>query len=302
MKTKRKHYKDKKIKNIFIQTANEWMDDKAPRLGAALAFYSMLSLGPLLLLVLAVAGALFGHEAAQGRIVTQIQGMIGNDGARAIQDMITDSAQKEETGIIASVLGIAMLLFGASGVFVELQSAMNTIWDVEPRPGHSLRGFLRNRFFSFSMVLGTGFLLLTSLVFSASLSALADYSSSFFPEFIILMQSLNFLISFGLISFLFCLIFKYIPDAKVAWRDAWIGAALTALLFSMGKLAIGHYLGQTSFSSSYGAAGSLAVILVWVYYSAQILFFGAEFTQVYAGRYGKHIQPARYAQLAANKK
>ncbi len=281
---------------LLTKTVSAWLDDKVPRLGASLAFYSILSIGPLLLLALAAASFMFGHEAAQGKIVSQIQNVIGTDGARAIQDMIQDSAEKKEAGVWATIFGTITLLVGASGVFGQLQDALNTIWKVEPKAGRGLLGFIKDRFLSFSMVLGTGFLLLTSLVLNTVLSVLTDYTTGLFAGFAVMMQIINFVISFGVIALLFTLIFKYLPDAKIAWRDVWIGGVMTAFLFTVGKFAIGLYLGHSSISSSYGAAGSLVVILVWVYYSAQILFFGAEFTQVFANRFGKKIKPEGNAQ------
>ncbi|MDB5478329.1 MAG: ribonuclease [Alphaproteobacteria bacterium] len=282
--------------HLLKHTVSEWIDDKVPRLGAALAFYSILSLGPLLLLALAAAGLIFGHEAAQGKIVAEIQGLIGQDGARAIQDMIADSAEEKDTGIVASIIGIVMLLVGASGVFGQLQDAMNTIWEVQPKPGRGILGMIRDRFLSFTMVLGTGFMLLSSLVLSTALAALSEYTNGVFEDFAAVMHVVNFIISFAVISLLFAVIFKYLPDAKVAWRDVWTGAIITAFLFTVGKFAIGLYLGHSAFGSSYGAAGSLVVILVWIYYSSQILFFGAEFTQVYANRFGDKIVPAPTAE------
>lgn len=284
-----------KYQNLLKQTVVEWIEDKVPRLGAALAFYSMLSLGPLLLLALAAAGLIFGHEAAQGKIVDQIQGMIGPDGARAVQDMIADSAEKKDTGIIATAIGMGTLLVAASGVFGQLQDAMNTIWEVKPKKGRGIWGFIQDRFLSFTMVLGTGFLLLISLLLNTFLSAIGEYATGQFAELALIMQAVNFIVSFGVVSLLFALIFKYIPDVRVAWHDVWIGAILTAFLFTIGKFAIGFYLGHSSMSSSYGAAGSLVVVLIWVYYSSQILFFGAEFTQVYSNRFGKKITPASNA-------
>lgn len=285
------HVGFKEFKELFIQTGKEWINDEAPHMGASLAFYSMLSLAPLLLLVLAGAGIIFGPDAAQGRIVSEIRGMIGNEGARAIQAMLLDSSHRKGTGFIANLFGIGMLFFGASGVFAALQGAMNRIWDVKPRPGRGLRGFLYEHLLSFTMVLGTGFLLLISLIISASLSALSDISMAYMPESGFIMQAFNFIVSFSIISLLFSLIFKYIPDAYVAWRDVVTGAIITAFLFTVGKTAIGFYIGHSAFASSYGAAGSLVIILVWVYYSAQILFFGAEFTQVHAKRAGRKIKP-----------
>lgn len=262
------------------QTFTEWLEDKAPQLGAALAFYSILSLAPLLIIVLAIAGAFFGDDAARGEIVQQIQGMVGKEGAEAIQEILKN-ANKPMTGTLATVLGAITLLFGASGVFGQLQDSLNTIWDVKPK-ATGIAGVIQARFFSFAMVLGTGFLLLVSLVLSAALSALGNYMSGLLPGADALWGVANFVISLGLITVLFALIFKLVPDADVEWNDVWIGAFITALLFAAGKSLLGMYLGSQGIGSAYGAAGSLVVLVVWVYYSAQILFFGAEFTQVYS--------------------
>lgn len=270
---------------LLKKTVSDWSDDKVPQLGAALAYYCILSLGPILLLALAVAALIFGQEAAQGKIMSQIDGMVGHDGARAIQDMIKDSAEKENTGIFAATIGFVTLLFGASGVFGQLQDAMNTIWKVKPKENVGVWQIVKSRFLSFTMVLGTGFLLLVSLVLSTALAAMTAFASGYLGEFTIFLRILDSAISFGIISLLFAAIFKYLPDVKIAWHDVWTGAVITALLFTVGKFAIGFYLGHSSFSSSYGAAGSLVVLLVWVYYSSQILFFGAEFTQVYANHF-----------------
>lgn len=266
---------------LLKQTYHEWTDDDAPRLGAALAFYSMLSLGPLLLLLLSTTGLFFGPEAARGQIMGQIDGMIGREGASVVQEVLASSAEKKD-GIIATLIGAVTLLLGASGVFGQLQTSMNRIWNVKPPEGQGIWGMLKARFLSFTMVLGTGFLLLISLAASAALAAIGEFGTELLPASELIWQGTNQLLSFGLTTVLFALIFKYVPDAIIAWRSVWIGAAITAALFTLGKLAIGLYLGQSAFSSTYGAAGSLVVLLVWVYYSAQILFFGAEFTQVYA--------------------
>jgi len=279
---------------LLKQTASEWSEDKAPRLGAALAFYSVLSIAPLVVIVLAIAGLVFGAEAARGELVAQIEGMVGRDGARAIEEMIAN-AQRPSRGILATVLGAVTLLLGASGVFGQLQDALNTIWEVEPKSGRGLWGFIKDRFLSFTMVLGTGFLLLVSLVISAGLHMVGEYMSGLMPAAEWIWQIANFMISFSIITLLFALIFKIVPDAKVAWRDVWVGAALTAALFTAGKFVLGWYLGRGTVGSAYGAAGSLVVLLVWIYYSAQILFFGAEFTQVYAKRRGAQIVPAEDA-------
>ncbi len=280
---------------VFKQTSSEWLEDNAARLGAALAFYSVLSLAPLLVIALAIAGAVFGEEAARGEVVAQIGGMVGAEGARAIEDMIAH-AQKPGAGVVASLLGALTLLFGAAGVFGELQDALNTIWEVRPRPGRGVWGFMKARFFSFAMVLGTGFLLLVSLVLTAALAALGGFLSGALPVLGPVWHGVNFVISFGVITLLFALIFKVVPDVKIAWKDVWVGAALTAFLFTVGKFLLGLYLGRGTVSSAYGAAGSLVVLVVWIYYSAQILFFGAEFTQVYAKRYGSRIVPAEGAE------
>jgi membrane protein len=275
--------------NLVKDTAGEWSQDQAPRLGAALAYYATFSLAPLLIIAVAISGLVFGHEAAAGQIVEQIQDLVGQDAATTIQTMIEKSNQPA-TGIIASVIGIIALLFGASGVFGELQQSLNAIWDIEPKPKRGLWAAVKDRFFSFSMVLGTGFLLLVSLVISAALTAIGNIVMGMMPGWQVVTQIINFMISFGVITILFALIFKYVPDAEIAWADVWIGAAVTALLFTIGKALISLYIGYSSLSSTYGAAASLAVILLWVYYSAQILFFGAEFTQVYANTYGSRIR------------
>lgn len=284
----------KMMVGLLKATVADWQEDKASRLAAALAYYTVFSLAPLLVIVIAIAGLVFGPEAARGQIESQLQGLLGPDGAEAVQTMIA-SADKPTTGIVASIINIAILLFGASGVFAQLQDALNTVWEVAPKPGQGLISAIRSRFLSFSMVLGIGFLLLVSLVLSAGLAAVGSYASQLLPGFGFLWQLLNFAISFGVITLLFAMIYKILPDAQVAWGDVWIGSAITALLFTIGKAAIGLYLGNASVGSAYGAAGSLVVLLIWVYYSAQILFFGAEFTQVYASKYGSRIVPTKNA-------
>ncbi len=283
------------IKATFV----EWNDDHAPRLGAALAFYSMLSLGPLLLLILSGAGLLFGEDAARGQIIGQIDGLVGQEGAAIIQQVLA-STSETKSGIVATVLGVVTLLIGASGVFGQLQEAMNAVWNVTPKKGGGIWKLLYRRFFSFTMVLSTGFLLLISLVVSAGLAAMGEFSLGFLPGAAFLWQCVNQLVGFGIITGLFAMLFKYVPDARIEWRDVWMGAAITAALFTLGKLAIGLYLGHSAFSSTYGAAGSLVVLLVWVYYSAQILFFGAEFAQVYATHKGRAIQPRAGARVRSH--
>jgi len=280
---------------VLKQTVSEWVDDKAPQLGAALAFYSILSLAPLLVIVITIAGAVFGADAAQSEIVAQMERLVGRDGAEAVEEMIAH-AQQPETGVTASVVGVVTLLLGASGVFGQLQDTLNTIWNVKPKPGRGIGGFLRDRFLSFAMVLGTGFLLLVSLVLSATLASLGKFLSGLLPGAETLWLIVNEIVSFAVIAVLFGLIFKLVPDVKTSWKDIWVGAALTALLFTVGKFVLGLYLGRQSVGSAYGAAGSFVVLVIWIYYSAQILFFGAELTQVYAQRYGSRIVPDENAQ------
>ncbi len=283
-------------KDLLVQTGKEWSEDKVPRLGAALAFYTALSMAPLLVLSLRVAAIFFGDEAAAGEIERQGTAMIGQEGAQALQAMI-ENADDSQSGTLATVLGLATLLFGASGVFGQLQDSLNTIWEVQPKPGRGLWGFVRDRFLSFAMVMGCAFLLLVSLVISTSLSAAMAYVNQFGGNIPWLASVLNAVVGLVVITGLFAMTFKVVPDVEVAWKDVWIGAVLTAVLFTIGKFGLGLYLGRSSMASAYGVAGSLIVLLVWVYYTAQIVFFGAEFTQVYANRYGSRIVPSPHAEF-----
>ena len=276
--------------SLLKETFAAWSEDKVPRLGAALAYYTVFSLAPLLVIVVGVASFIFGNEAAQGRVVEQLGSLVGEQGAQAIQGMLQSANEHKKTGIVATAIGVITLLFGASGVFGELQDALNTIWGVKPKPGRGLLGMIKDRFFSFAMVLGIVFLLLVSLVVSAALAALGKFGSGFIPA--PLLEGVNLMVSLAVVTFLFAIIFKVLPDVEIAWRDVWIGAAATSLLFTIGKTLIGLYLGKASVGSAFGAAGSLVVLFVWVYYSAQILYFGAEFTQVYARHYGTGVAPA----------
>ncbi|MBE9205870.1 YihY/virulence factor BrkB family protein [Nostoc sp. LEGE 06077] len=282
------------IVGLFQETFQEWSEDKASRLAAALAYYTIFSIAPLLIIVIAIAGAVFGEEAARGEIVRQIQGLVGRDGAEFIEIAIRNASQPK-TGAIASIISILLLLLGATGLFTELQDALNTIWEVQPKPGRAMKNVVRQRALSFAMILGIGFLLLVTLVISTALTAIVGYFSNLLPGVDIIWRIMNFLLSFTISTLLFGLIFKVLPDVKITWNDVLIGAVITSLLFSLGRYLLGQYLGNSSFGSTYGAAGSLVVILAWVYYAAQILFFGAEFTQVYARRYGSGIRPTRNA-------
>jgi membrane protein len=265
-------------------------------MAAALAYYTVFSLAPLLIIVIAIAGSVFGEQAAKGELVTQIQGVIGKDGAQLIQTAIENASQLDPSqGPIPTLINIGFLLSGATVVFGQLQNSLNRIWEVQPKPGNGIIQFLRKRFLSFSIVLVIAFLLLVSLVISTMLVILGNYLRGLIPGFTYLWQFLNFIVSFSIVTLLFAMIFKILPDAKIAWKDVWMGAAITAVLFNIGKSLLGLYLGHTSFASAYGAAGSLVIILTWVFYSAQILFLGAEFTQVYVKNYSKEIVPAEYA-------
>ena len=280
--------------DLIKESFKGWQEDGALDLGAALAYYTIFSLAPLLLLVTAVAGLVWGREAVQGQLVSQLQGVVGSQGAEAIQTMIAN-AGKHGSGVIATVIGLVTILFGATGVFVQLQSAMDRVWNVEPRPGKGIWGFIRTRMLSFGMVLGIGFLLLVSLVVATAVTAFSTWVTGMMPGAKLLIEGVTFLVSFGIVTLLFAMIFKVLPDVTIAWRDVWVGAVATALLFTIGKFLIGLYLAKSSVASTYGAAGSLVVLLLWIYYSSQILFLGAEFTQVYATRYGSQIRPSKHA-------
>lgn len=286
---------------MLKQTFTDWSNDKVPRLGAALAYYTVFAIVPLLIIIIAIIGLVFGQEAAQSYIFDQIAGLVGEQSANAIKDMI-HRADKPSTGIVATVIAVVTLLFGASGLFGQLQDALNSIWGVEPKPGRGIWGMIKDRFLSFMAVLGTGFLLLVSLVLSAALSAFGKWFGGWLPAPEVILQALNFIISFGVITVLFAMMFKLLPDARIAWSDVWVGALITALLFTLGKFLIGLYLGKSDVGSAYGAAGSLVIVLLWVYYSSQILLLGAEFTQVYANTSGARIVPTEQAVSVDEKK
>lgn len=280
--------------NLIKDTLREWREDGANRLAAALAYYTTFSLAPLLVLIIAIAGLVGGREAAQTQTMSQVEDLIGTEGREFVEGMI-ESASQPETGWTATLIGAVTLLFGALGVFGELQNSLNTIWEVKPKPARgwldAVKRFVFRRLLSFTMVLGIGFLLLASLVISAAVSALGEYIATRWLMADFWLAMINFLISFLVITFLFAMIFKFLPEIQIAWKDVWLGAAVTSALFSIGKFLIGLYLGRSEVGNTFGAAGSLAILLIWIYYSAQILFFGAEFTQVYATRYGSRIVP-----------
>lgn len=284
----------KNLPTILKLTYQGWKEDKASRLSAALAYYTVFSLAPMLVIAIAVASLIWQREAVQEQVMSQIQGLIGVQGVEFISSLL-ESAGSPAEGITATIVGIITLLFGALGVFNELHNSLNTIWEVREEKvegfWNSVKQIVVNRFLSFTMVLGIGFMLLVSLVISAGISATEEVVASVLPFHEFILQLINTVISIGIITGFFALIFKILPDAEVAWNDVWLGAFVTALLFSIGKLLIGLYLGSSAIASSFGAAGSLVLLLLWVYYSAQILFFGAEFTQVYANKYGSRIVP-----------
>jgi len=263
-----------------------WSDDYAPSMGAAISYYTAFSIAPLLLIVIAIAGFFFGKDAASGYLYAQIAGILGTDGAQAVQAMV-ESASNTAEGVVATVVGVVLLVIGATTVFAELQTDLDRIWKAPAaKKAEGIWGMLRGRVLSFGLVVSIGFLMLVSLVISAALSALGEWWGGLFGELEWVLQIVNFVVSLAVITVMFALMYKILPRVDIGWHDVWIGAAVTALLFTIGKFLVGLYVGKTSVASSFGAAGSLAVLLVWVYYSAQIFLLGAEFTGVYAHRYG----------------
>jgi len=299
----------KALPSLLKATFDSWNAHKAPQLASSLAYYAVFSLAPLVIIVIAIAGLVFGHQAAQDQIMGQLKGLLGDSGASIIQDMVKNASAQPASGILGTILGVIALLFGAAGAFGQIQAALNQLWDIPPQKGESgIKGILqtiKDRFLSLSMVLGTGFLLLVSLVISAALAGFANYAGQLFPFLSGILPIIEFLVSFIIITLLFAAIFKYLPDIPIAWHDVWLGAAMTSFLFAIGKFLIGLYLGHSSVASTYGAAGSLVIILLWIYYSAQILFFGAAFTKVYADKYGSHPvyqpSPAQKPSQSASK-
>jgi len=281
------------------QTFSEWSDDNGGRLGAALSYYTVFSLAPLLLVVISIAGLVYGRAAAEGSLFGQLAGLVGPDAAHLIQSAVS-KANQTKGGVIGTVVGIAVLIAGATGVVIELQGALDKVWKVEPKPNRGIWGVVRTRLLSVAMILSLGFLLLVSLVVSAALAALSGLMRGVFGNIAIVSWVIDAAVALVVIATLVALIYKILPDATVAWRDVWVGALATAILFMIGKYLIGLYIGRASVGSAFGAAGSLAVLLVWIYYSAQIVLLGAEFTRVYANRFGEKVRPSRHA-IAAEK-
>ena len=286
--------------SVFLQTFNEWLEDKAPQLGAALAYYTVFSLAPLILILLAIVGVIFRNDpnGAWDRITDQMRYVMDPSGVQVVQD-IARTAAKPSAGFWASVIGIALALFGASGVFGQLQDALNTIWGVKAKPGAAVWDYIRVRFLSFAMVAGICFLLLVTLTVEAVLKGFNDYIESALPGGAALAFTIYMAVDLCLVVLLFAMMFKYLPDVQVPFRDVLVGAAVTAILFLIGKWALGLYLGSGAAGSAYGAASSLVTLLLWIYYSSQILLFGAEFTQVYANRFGSGGKPSKHAVAIA---
>lgn len=287
------------LSNAFSQlkqTFQEWLQDKAPQLGAALAYYTVFSLAPLVLVLLAIIGVIFRDDpAGTWDKITKQMGYFLDPSAVQVVQSIAQKASQPGKSTLATLIGVALALFGASGVFGQLQDALNTIWGVKAKPGRGVWGFLRSRFLSFAMVGGICFLLLVSLATEALLKAFSHYVQSVLPGGIVIALTIYVVFDFAVVVLLFAMIFKVLPDVEIQWRDVWIGAVMTAILFGIGKWLLGFYLGSGAAGSAYGAASSLIALLLWVYYSSQILLFGAEFTQVYASRAGRGLKPAKYA-------
>lgn len=282
--------KQNPVIRVLKETAQGWDEDNVSRLAASLAYYTLLSIAPIIILTVAVAGLAFGQDAAREHIGGELASVVGGGADTAVK-AIAKNAQSPGSGVLSVIVGIVVALFGASGVFGELQGALNTVWEVAPKPGRGVWGLVKDRFFSFTLVLGVAFLLLVSLIVSAALTWLGQMFAHALPGGSALWSVLNFTISLVVITALFAAMFKVVPDAKVSWRDVWVGAAVTALLFTLGKFLLGLYLGSAGVSSAYGAAGSIVALVIWVYYSSQVLLIGAEFTEVYARLFGKKIVP-----------
>jgi membrane protein len=281
---------------LLKQTFQEWLGDKAPQLGAALAYYTVFSLAPLILVLLAIVRVIFRDDPAGtwNKITEQMSYFLDPSAVQVVQS-IAQKASEPGKSTIATIIGVGLAIFGASGVFGQLQDALNTIWGVKAKPGGGIWGFLRNRFLSFAMVAGVCFLLLVSLTLESLLKAFSHYVQTVLPGGIVVALAVYFIFDFAVVVLLFAMIFKFLPDVQIQWRDVWIGAVITAILFGIGKWLLGFYLGSGAAGSAYGAASSLITLLLWIYYSSQILLFGAEFTQVYAARAGRAFKPTEYA-------
>lgn len=292
-----KHYstakrKMKRIWTLVKESFSAWMDDDAASMGAALAYYTLFSIAPLLLIVITTAGLAFGEEAVRGEVFGQLQGLMGAEGAQAIEALLA-SVSKPEEGILGTLIGTIFLLIGATTVFNELQGAFDRIWQAPRETRNSgIWALIRSRLLSFGIILGMGFLMMVSLVFSAAMAAMGKWWGSVFSDMALLADGLNFILSFILASVVFAMLYKFMPRVRMSWHDVWAGAIVTALLFAVGKFLIAMYIGKSAISSGFGAAGSLVVVLVWVYYSAQIFLLGAEFTKVFSHLHGSRKKRA----------
>jgi membrane protein len=289
-----KSFRWRDVRCLLSESFEAWTRHNAPRMGAALSFYTLLSIAPMLLVLVAVVGFTLGHQAAEAGIIEQVKGLVGTEGAIVAKSLM-EASRNTADGIVATVFGLVTLLFGASGVLIELRDDLNTIWEVPSRKLSGLKllsCFVKDRLFSFALVLAVGFLLTVSLAISTWIAALGAFTATILPGYEVIMHLVNFAAPFCVITGLFSAIYKVLPDTRIEWKDVILGGAVTSLLFSIGKLFLGIYLGKATFASTYGAAASMVVVIVWVYYSAQIFFLGAEFTKIFANRYGS--QPSRH--------
>ncbi len=279
---------------LLKTAAMDWMNDRAPELGAALAFYMIFAMAPLVLLLIVIAGAVFGEQAVQGELVGQIEHLVGRSGAEVVQTLVANAA-RPAGGIIGTIVGIVLAIVGATGILAQLKTSLNRVWDVEPKPGRAIRDLIRTRLLSLGLILLVAVLLMASVVLSAVLSGVQERLGRWAAVPGWALRLLNEMGTVAMMTLLFAAVFKWLPDVRIRWRDVWVGAFVTAVLFVIGRYLIGLYLGRSAPGSVYGAAGSLVVVLIWLYYSAQIILFGAEVTQVYASMYGEGIQPSAYA-------
>lgn len=288
--------KIKRFGSLLKETFTQWNEREPFNNAVIISYYTIFSLPGLLVIIINLAGYFFGYEAVTNQVSSQVNGMIGGDAAQDIQKIVSKASENNEGFTISSILGVATLVFGATGVFYQLQQILNKMWEVKPQPKQRFLKLIKDRVFSFGLILVVGFLLLVSLVLSAALSAVSDWVAGYLSEsFLVIFKVLDFIVSFGIVSLLFAAMYKFLPDAKIRWKDVWIGAMMTAVLFVIAKFALGLYFGKSDPGSTYGAAGSIVLIMLWVSYSGMILLFGAEFTQVYANRIGKKVEPAEGA-------
>ncbi len=280
---------------IFKRALAGWWNDNVPRLGASLAYYTLFALAPILIVAITIAGLVFGADAVQRQVTTEIGGLVGEEGGRAVRAMLQGAYQRGGNGV-ATAIGLITFFIGSTGAFLELQTALNAIWRVKPRPNAGIKDMLLQRLLSFGLVVGVGFVLLVSLLVSAALSALNQYLGALVPGIAVFWQGVNTLVSLGVVTLLFAMIYQFLPDVDLKLRHVWVGALVTAGLFNIGKYLIGLYLGTSGVATTYGAAGSVVVLLVWVYYSAQIVLLGAEFTRAYVERFGGRPAPMEHAE------